>query len=119
MSLRTARPRIDWATSTAATPLRTAPTVSNAEALRSRPSAAWITVALVLSAYAGAVVANATTLARYPSGAMARALRPASTPSDVVSSSKLATLRRPLPPPLPSAAVIALRCSLQYGMYAP
>src|SRR3954453_21792127 len=50
---------------------------------------------------------------------MARALRPASTPSEVVSSSKLATLRAPLPPPEPSAPVIALRCSLQYGMYAP
>ena len=54
-----------------------------------------------------------------PSPAIASAMRPASTPSDVVSSSKLATLRVPLPPPLPSAPVIALRCSRQYGMYAP
>ena len=64
MSLSTARPFIAWATSTAATPLRAEPTVSNAAAERSSPSAAWITVALVLSAYDGAVVAKATTLGR-------------------------------------------------------
>ena len=46
---------------TAPTPDRIAPTASNAGTSSGSASAAWMAVAFVLSAYAGAVVAKATT----------------------------------------------------------
>ena len=55
----------------------------------------------------------------HPSGARRSATRAASTPSEVVSSSKLATLRVPRPPPLPSVSGMADRDKRQYGRYAP
>ena len=73
-------------------------------------------MALVLSRYAGSVVANASKPGSAPSGAWRSATRAASTPIDVVSSSYDATERVPWPPPLPSVDVMALRGSRQYGM---
>ncbi len=60
-------------------------------------------------------MANHTVGSCVPSGAARSAMRAASTPMDVVSSSYEATDRVPLPPPLPSVDVMALRCSRQYG----
>ena len=73
----------------------------------SRPSAAWMAVAFVLSRYGGDAVENSTTAGVTPSGAARIARRAASTPIDVESSSYDATARVPLPPPVPSAAPIA------------
>ena len=87
MSESTARPPAAWAIHAAPMPERMAPTASKAGTLSGRPSAAWIAVALVLSAYAGSVVANASSPGSYPSGTAARQRRPDSTPIDVVSSS--------------------------------
>jgi hypothetical protein len=61
------------------------------------------------------VVEKTTVSGLVPAGALRRAMRAASTPIDVVSSSYDATERVPLPPPLPSVDVMALRCSRQYG----
>ena len=97
----------------AATPLRTDPTVSNALVEPGRLSAAWIVFAFVLSRYAGSVVANQRELGTQFAAALRKAMRPASTPIDVVSSSKLATARSPLPPPAPSDFVMTLRCKRQ------
>ena len=60
MSASTARPPAAWAIHAAPTPERMAPAASKAGIESTSPSAAWIAVALVLSAYAGAVVAKAT-----------------------------------------------------------
>jgi hypothetical protein len=78
-----------------------------------RFSEAWIAFAFVLSRYAGAHVENHRHHGTVPSGADASASRAASTPMEVVSSSKLATDRVPRPPPEPNDDVIADRCSLQ------
>ena len=94
----------------AAIALRTEPTMSNAAVFAGRPSAAWIAVAFVLSRYGGDDVANTTACGLMPPAARI-AMRAASTPIDVVSSSYEATARVPLPPPAPSAAPIAARCS--------
>ena len=86
--------------------------MSYAGATSARSSAAWIAVALVLSRYAGAAVANTTACG---AGALRTATRAASTPSDVVSSSYDATARVPLPAGAPSASAIALRSSRANG----
>src|SRR5438105_3911585 len=92
---------------------RTEPTMSYAPLDDGRSSAAWMAVAFVLSRYAGAVVAKSTDGST--PGAERSAMRAASTPIDVVSSSYDATARVPRPPPAPRAPVIAARWSRQYG----
>ena len=89
---------------------RAEPTTSKADVATGMPSAAWIAVAFVLSRYGGAVVANTSTCGAIPPAAFI-AMRAASTPIDVASSSNDATARVPLPPPDPSAAPIAPRCN--------
>src|SRR5687767_7308255 len=85
----------------AATPERTAPAMSAANADRSNPSAAWIAEALLLSTYGGAVVAKYTRSIVVASDTDRSAIRDASTPIDVASSSYEATARVPLPAPDP------------------
>ena len=60
MSESTASPPAAWAIHAAPTPERIAPTASNAGMRSGSPRAAWIAVAFVLSAYAGSVVAKAS-----------------------------------------------------------
>ncbi len=90
---------------------------SNTDVVGARRNAAWTRVPLVLSAYAGLVVANSSWSGT--AGALDSAARPASTASVTGSSSKLATVRVPVPPPCPTNAPIWLRSSRQYGRYAP
>ena len=63
---------------------RAEPAMSTANPSWPRSSAAWIALALVLSRYAGAVVAKASERGRSP---LRKARRAASTPIVVVSSS--------------------------------
>ena len=88
---------------------RTAPFMSYAGASAGRRSAAWTAVAFVLSRYGGATVENHSDRRVTPSGATARAVRAAATPMVVASSSYPATVRVPLPPPVPATARISVR----------
>ena len=102
-------PGVPRAPDMAASAERAEPPASPAHVSWGKSRAAWIAVALVLSKYAGFAVANhmddgVTVLPR-------RALRAASTPIVVVSSSYPATERWPLPPPAPITAVIFARSS--------
>jgi hypothetical protein len=60
-------------------------------------------------------VANHTVDGSAPSGALRIATRAASTPRVVVSSSNDATLRVPLPPPMPNDSAIAARRRREAG----
>ena len=99
----------------AAIPDRTEPTTSYAATDGSRPSAAWIAVAFVLSRYAGSAVANSRSCGVCSAGRFASALRAASTPIVVVSSSYEATARVPGTGGVPSASAIAARSSRRVG----
>ncbi len=93
---------------------RTDPLRSSAGISRSRRSAAWTVVAFVLSRYAGATVENSS-ISGFAFGTARSASRAASTPIVVVSSSYEATVRVPLPPPLPTTLAISVRSSRRYG----
>ena len=111
LSTASAGARASRAARIAPTAARTEPATSTANAEAGRSSAAWIAVALVLSRYAGAEVAKYNACGAIDSPRSAA--RPASTPSEVVSSSYDATARVPEPAGTPSASAIALRSSRQ------
>ncbi len=72
-------------------------------------------VALVLSRYAGSVVANHTEPGAAVPGTARSASRAASTPIVVVSSSWDATARVPRPPPVPMTLATSARSSRWLG----